>query len=103
MKLSTWMAIGALIGRETCAGKRGWKDAALAAIITKNEVLDKDGMIRKLIDQGTSDSEIRELQEMLNKEMEKRQSQKTGAVAEKLDEIKKKRGFFGAFVRGLTE
>ena len=103
MKLSSWMALGAIIGRETCPGKRGWKDAALAAILTKNEIFDKDGVIRKLIDQGTSDSEIQEIQEMLDKEMEKRQSQRSGVIAEKVDEIKKKRGFFGAFVRGLTE
>lgn len=101
MKFSSWLALGALFGRETCKGKRNWKDAALAAIIVNNEVLDKDGVVRKKIEQGTSDSEIQEDQDNLDREMGRRQARKPSIVSEKLDEIEEKRGFLGAFVRGF--
>jgi len=101
MKLSSWMALGALIGRELIPGKhtRNWKDAVLAAIIAKNEVLDKDGIVRKMAEQGASDGEITELQEALDHELGKRNG---GIFTKKVNEIKSKRGFIGAFVRGFT-
>ena len=91
MKFSSWLAIGALVGRELCPGDRNWKDAILAAVIAKNEVVDKDGIARKMIEQGASDGEIEELHEMLDRELDR---QKQSAP--------KKRGFLAAFARGFA-
>ena len=92
MKFSSWLALGALIGRETCAGDRNWKDGVLAAIIAKNEVLDRDGVVRKLAEQGVTDGEINELNGMLDQELSKQQNVKLAP---------RKRGFWASFKRGF--
>lgn len=95
MKFSSWLAVGALIGRELCPGKgkRNWKDAVLAAIIAKNELVDKDGEVRKRIEQGTSDSDIKEMEETLAREIAKQ---------EKIRQMPRERGFWAAFKRGYA-
>jgi len=93
MKFSSWLALGALVGRETCAGDRNWKDAVLAAIIAKNEVLSRDGIVRKLVEQGATDGEIRELNEMLDRELANKHQTKSAP---------KERGFWASFKRGFA-
>lgn len=73
MKFSSWLAMSAIIGRELCKGPRNWKDAALWAIIAKNELIDKEGAARKMIKQGTTDRETDELNRMLEEELAKQQ------------------------------
>jgi hypothetical protein len=46
MKFTSWLAMGALIGRKIAPGEDTWKDKALKALIAKNEVMDRDGMVR---------------------------------------------------------
>lgn len=95
MKFSSWLALGALIGRETCEGDRNWKDAVLAAIIAKNEVLDRDGIVRNLVENGATNGEIQELHEMLDREIDKQQRQQAISRPHK-------RGFWASFKRGFA-
>ena len=91
MKYSSELAAAALIGRSLCPGKKTWKDAVLAAIIAKNEMLDKDGIVRKLIVNGATDNEIAELTKTLEKEIQKQQQIRT---------TPKKSGFLAGFIKG---
>jgi hypothetical protein len=98
MRLSSWLALGALVGRETCSGERNWKDAILAAVIAKNEILDKDGIARKLIKSGASEGEIEELNQMLSSAMlENKQIQSLPRG----ERPAKQRGVWAAFCRGF--
>jgi len=73
IKFSSWLAGCALIGRSTTCEKKNWKDAALLAIIAKNEVLSKGSAGRNLIENGATDGEIREEERMLNEELAKQE------------------------------
>jgi hypothetical protein len=69
MKFSSWLAAGALVGRKIVNPKIGLIDGILATIIAKNEVVDKDGQIRKWLS-GKSESELLKLKKELDNEME---------------------------------
>lgn len=93
MRLSSWLAMGALIGRELAPGERNWKDAVLAAILAKNEIVDKDGLVRKMA-AGHSEEDIQELKEALEKELDKR-PQPAPATNQR------RKGFVSGFMRGF--
>lgn len=117
MKFSTQLAISALLGKALgrklardagMKAKAGWVDAALAAFAAKNELLDKDGVIRNRIENGAGEDEVRKLNEMreseLRAELEKRETNR-----QKLEELERERGpkegkgVFGNFVSGFVE
>lgn len=89
MKFSSLLAVSALVGRHLETDKINWMDAVLTAVITKNEVLDKDGDIRKLIE-GKNDREIEELRDYLDQELRER-NVNPEPVAEYLNEVRESR------------
>jgi len=104
MKFSSQLALGALIGRSI--GRKwakdngmdadlSWKDAVLAAVIAKNEAIDKDGEIRTRIENGVSNREIEALERMRDEEL--RESMRRQENAQK----PKKLSVFQCFVKGL--
>lgn len=104
MKFSTWLALGAIIGREIVPGERNWKDKVLWAIVAKNEALDKDGIVRKLVTQGATDGEIAELKQMLanqqKQQYQQQQHQQQQHQQQCVESAPRKKGFFAGFVRG---
>jgi hypothetical protein len=74
MKFSSWLALSGLAGRHLSPCKKGWKDAALAAIVVKNEILGKDGVVRKYVENGATDGEIAETQQALDDELAKQKA-----------------------------
>ena len=87
MKFSSWLAASAIIGRELCKGPRNWKDAFLWSIIAKNELLDKEGEVRKMIEQGSTDRETEELRATLENELAKQQATKHREMIESNDDL----------------
>jgi len=112
VKTSTWIAGAALFGRSMVKGKRNWKDAALAAVIVKNEVLDKDGHVRKLIEKGSTDGEMASLEHQNEAEMDAQNIADRRALTEIIERRSKQpqqqekveppKGWFGQFMDGFN-
>ena len=68
MKFGSQLAISGLITRRIVGGKLDWKDALLAAYVAKNELIEKDGDIRRLLE-GRTENEIAQLKAALNEQL----------------------------------
>jgi hypothetical protein len=92
-----------------------WKDAILAGILAKNEALDKDGSIRKMVENGATDSEIREREAELEGKIRNgnraaiRMSRMDRELADQREEDiermgqEKAMGFWQGFKRGFSK
>lgn len=97
MKLSSWIALGSLVGTKIAGGEPDWKDAICSAIIAKNELLEKDGDLRRFLE-GRDENEIAELKYELNRQLSKQERE-----AGSLEPTIRKRGIFAEFKRGFAE